>query len=94
MGFIHAPELIIVLIVAVIFLGPKRLPDAGKSLGKAIRGFREETKSFRDDVASVKDETHGIHSEVMGVRDTLTSSVNEAVHIEPKSPEPTAPGPA
>jgi sec-independent protein translocase protein TatA len=34
-------ELLVILAVALLVLGPKRLPDAGKSLGKAVRGFRE-----------------------------------------------------
>ena len=33
-------ELIIVLVIALIVLGPKRLPDAGKSLGRGIREFK------------------------------------------------------
>jgi sec-independent protein translocase protein TatA len=33
-------ELIVVLIIALVVLGPKRLPDAGKSLGRGIREFR------------------------------------------------------
>ena len=34
-------EVLIVLIVALLVLGPKRLPDVGRSLGKGIRGFKE-----------------------------------------------------
>ena len=34
-------ELIIVLAIALLVLGPKRLPDAGKSLGKGIREFKD-----------------------------------------------------
>ena len=33
-------ELIVVLAIALIVLGPRRLPDAGKSLGKGIREFK------------------------------------------------------
>ncbi len=33
-------ELIIVAIIALVVLGPKRLPDAGKSLGKSMREFK------------------------------------------------------
>jgi sec-independent protein translocase protein TatA len=33
-------ELIVVLVIALIVLGPKRLPDAGRALGQGIRGFR------------------------------------------------------
>ena len=33
-------ELIIVAVIALMVLGPKRLPDAGKSLGRGIREFK------------------------------------------------------
>ena len=33
-------ELVVVLALALIFLGPKRLPDAGRSLGRGIREFK------------------------------------------------------
>lgn len=38
---IGAPELIIILIVAVLILGPGKLPEVGASLGKSIREFRQ-----------------------------------------------------
>ena len=34
-------ELIIVLVIALIVLGPKRLPDVGRSLGKGMREFKD-----------------------------------------------------
>lgn len=34
-------ELVIVLIIALLILGPKRLPAAGRSLGAGLRGFKE-----------------------------------------------------
>jgi len=34
-------ELIVVLVVALIVLGPKKLPEVGRSLGKGIRGFKD-----------------------------------------------------
>jgi sec-independent protein translocase protein TatA len=43
-------ELIIVLVIALIVLGPKRLPDAGRSLGRGMREFKESlTGDRRDD---------------------------------------------
>jgi sec-independent protein translocase protein TatA len=40
MSGIGVPEMLIVLVIALIVLGPKRLPDAGKSLGKGLREFK------------------------------------------------------
>ena len=34
-------ELIVVLIIALLVIGPKRLPEVGKSLGKGMREFKE-----------------------------------------------------
>jgi sec-independent protein translocase protein TatA len=34
-------ELIVVLVIALVVLGPKRLPSAGRALGEGIRGFKE-----------------------------------------------------
>ncbi len=43
-------ELIIVLVIALIVLGPKRLPSAGKSLGEGMRNFKSSlTGESRDD---------------------------------------------
>jgi sec-independent protein translocase protein TatA len=35
------PELIVVLVIALVFLGPQRLPEAGRALGRSITEFRE-----------------------------------------------------
>jgi sec-independent protein translocase protein TatA len=43
-------ELVIVLVIALVVLGPKRLPDAGKAVGKGMREFKESLSSnSRDD---------------------------------------------
>ena len=34
-------ELIVVLVIALVVLGPKKLPDVGKSLGKGMREFKD-----------------------------------------------------
>ncbi len=57
----HLPEIIIILVVALIFLGPKRLPEAGSSIGKAIREFKHETQKEADDPADNQD-VHGYAS--------------------------------
>jgi sec-independent protein translocase protein TatA len=42
-GSLGAPELLVILVVAILVFGPKKLPDLGRSLGEAIRGFRKAT---------------------------------------------------
>jgi sec-independent protein translocase protein TatA len=44
MGDIGVPELLIVLAIVVILFGPARLAGIGKSLGQAIRSFRNEVR--------------------------------------------------
>ena len=52
MGFISAPsplELMMILVVALIVLGPSRLPDAARSVGKGMREFKESLTAADDD---------------------------------------------
>ena len=42
------PELIIVLVIALIVLGPKKLPDFGRSLGNGIREFKDSISGGSD----------------------------------------------
>ncbi|MBI5639278.1 MAG: twin-arginine translocase TatA/TatE family subunit [Nitrospirae bacterium] len=35
------PEIMIVLVIALVFFGPAKLPSLGKSLGEAIKGFKK-----------------------------------------------------
>jgi sec-independent protein translocase protein TatA len=41
MGEVGIPELLVILVIALLVFGGKKLPEIGKSLGEGIRGFRE-----------------------------------------------------
>ncbi len=45
---IGAPELIIILVIALLILGPGKLPEVGASIGKSIREFRKASSDVSD----------------------------------------------
>ena len=45
----HLPELLIVLTLALVVFGPKRIPEIGASLGKGIRDFRKGVSQLEDE---------------------------------------------
>ena len=50
------PEIIMILVIALLVFGPKKLPELGKSLGQGIREFKKGTRSLQDDLSdSLKD---------------------------------------
>ncbi|MDP3940333.1 MAG: Sec-independent protein translocase protein TatB [Deltaproteobacteria bacterium] len=44
------PEIILILVVALIILGPKKLPEMAKSLGKGLREFRKAADDLKDGI--------------------------------------------
>ncbi len=45
---IGMPELLLILAIALIVIGPKKLPDLAKSLGRTMREFKKATSEFKD----------------------------------------------
>ena len=45
---IGAPELIVILVIALLVIGPGKLPDVGSALGKSIREFRKASSDVQD----------------------------------------------
>ncbi|MBW4638811.1 MAG: twin-arginine translocase TatA/TatE family subunit [Gloeocapsa sp. UFS-A4-WI-NPMV-4B04] len=43
------PEVGVIAIAAILIFGPKKIPELGSTLGKTLRGFKEEINSDRDD---------------------------------------------
>jgi sec-independent protein translocase protein TatA len=46
---IGLPEMAIIMVVAVLIFGPKKLPEIGRSLGKTIRSFQEASNEFQNE---------------------------------------------
>jgi len=58
---IGMPEMILILAIALIVIGPKKLPDLAKSLGRTLGEFKKATRDFKetieldDDLKDIKD---------------------------------------
>jgi sec-independent protein translocase protein TatA len=48
-GALQPMHWLVVAAIALIFFGPKRLPELGKSLGQAIRGFKQSMQDAEDE---------------------------------------------
>ena len=46
---IGLPEMVLILVVALLVFGPKKLPEIGRSLGKALKGFQDASKEFESE---------------------------------------------
>jgi sec-independent protein translocase protein TatA len=57
---IGMPELIVILVIALIVIGPQKLPDLARSLGKGLAEFKRASDDFRqsvtDEAAKVEDD--------------------------------------
>ncbi len=70
-----AMEILIILVIAFMLFGPKELPEIGKQVGKAVKGFKETTDDLRQ---SVEPEINMITQELKSVEQDFESSIKEA----------------
>lgn len=56
---IGMPELIIILIVALIVLGPEKLPELARSLGKGFSALKKATEEIKEDILKESEEGPG-----------------------------------
>lgn len=47
MGPLGVPELLIIFVVALIFFGPRKLPELGRSIGKSLAEFKRASNDLR-----------------------------------------------
>jgi len=78
-------EIVVVLVVALVLFGPSRLPEMGRSLGKAIREFRQATSDLGNELSQAQQalDIDKPAAKPAAKRDTSESSEGEA-------PEPAA----
>ena len=56
MGGLGGMEIFIILVAALVIFGPKKLPEMGRSLGKAIREFKSAGSELQDELTKTVNE--------------------------------------
>lgn len=81
---IGMPEMILILAIALIVIGPKKLPDLAKSLGRAMNEFKKATREIKESI-DIEDDLKDVKKSL----DDLNTDVKEAVNVTPtKSDRP------
>jgi TatA/E family protein of Tat protein translocase len=73
---IGMPELLLILAVALIVIGPKKLPDLAKSLGRTLREFKKATNEFKETIQIDED-----LSDVKKAFDDLGDDIKDSVGL-------------
>lgn len=84
------PEIALIMMVALLVFGPKKLPEIGRSLGKAIRGFQDASKEFEAEFKRETERLEQVTQEPMQatLEPTPQASLSAA---STTSPTPTPP---
>jgi len=84
MGPIGVQEMIVIFIVALVVFGPKKLPELGKTVGKALTEFRrarDELKyTFDREMQAIERESSSVKNEVQKHVDEINTSTNDLPH--------------
>ncbi len=75
---IGLPEAIVILVIALLIFGPKKLPEIGSSLGKAIRSFQDASKEFESELKRESQQFKAQQSREMSESDNSAASSEPA----------------
>jgi TatA/E family protein of Tat protein translocase len=106
MGSLGMPEILMILVIALIIFGPRKLPELGKTLGQSLAQFRRASEDFKrqweDEVelerrrieppnpAPIEHSSYSESSESSGPETTQPITGEPAVHSEAAVAEATA----
>ena len=73
---IGMPEMILIMAIALIVIGPKKLPDLAKSLGKAFREFKKATSDLKDSLHVDDDNLNDVKSTITEMNDDVKEALD------------------
>jgi sec-independent protein translocase protein TatA len=80
-GLENPLHLLIILAVALVVLGPKRLPDAGRSLGSAIKGFRESMSGDSPKLDAGEETKETVATPVLATKDSAHTNTDAPANV-------------
>jgi len=80
---IGMPEMILILAIALVVIGPKKLPDLAKSLGRAMREFKKATNEFKETM-HIDSEMEDVKKAFSGIGDDVKEAVDLKLDPEKK----------
>ena len=84
MGSVGAPEILVILVLALLVLGPERLPQAARTMGRWVGEFRRLTGSLQAEMQDVVDEVMRPVNETATVAtESFTSTVSSVTTPTP-----------
>lgn len=87
MGSIGTPEILLILVIALLLFGPRKLPELGKSLGKTLREFKRASTELQETLEREVDEVKRIEA-----KPAPPPPVHEAGPPGPAPSDPPPPG--
>jgi len=81
---IGMPEMILILAIALIVIGPKKLPDLAKSLGRAFAEFKRATSELKETL-EIDNELKEVKSTFDDMSKEIKDTVNVKVNAKPEN---------
>ena len=74
MGTVGVQEMIVIFVIALVLFGPKKLPELGRTIGKAITEFRRASNELK---SSFEREMHALERETESLKETANAADHE-----------------
>jgi TatA/E family protein of Tat protein translocase len=87
------PEILMILAIALVVIGPRKLPDLGRGLGKAMREFRKATSEFKSSL-DIEDDLSDVRRSFKEMNTDLKSTLSDAAFGDKPEPRPQPEGDA
>jgi TatA/E family protein of Tat protein translocase len=91
-GTLGGPEILLILVVALIVFGPRKLPEIGKTMGKMLAEFRKASSDFKQTIEDEVEAEKSLPAAAAGAAPVATAATAlDPVAVEPVPLPPDTP---